>query len=166
MQTDTTLDAASTPPTAAGQLASADSSPRMNRIKSGMIFVGCTSVLLVAAFLSPDSRGYGTHEKLGLPPCGFKSTTGFPCATCGMTTSFSHAAHGDLIASFQNQPMGAVLAVMTAIFAVLGLYGLATGASLRSLWFRVFNSRNVIVFGVLLLIAWGYKIYLTTQGFG
>ena len=150
MQTDTTSQPASTPPTTAPQPASADSTRRMNRVKSGMIFLGCASVLAVAATLSPDSRGYGTHEKLGLPPCGFKSTTGFPCATCGMTTSFSHAAHGDLIASFQNQPMGALLAVLTAIFALLGLYGLVTGATLSA----------------LLLIAWGYKIYLTTQGLG
>ncbi|NBO19844.1 MAG: DUF2752 domain-containing protein, partial [Proteobacteria bacterium] len=41
-------------------------------------------------WLTPDARGLGTHEQLGLPPCGFYLWYGLPCPSCGMTTSWPH----------------------------------------------------------------------------
>ena len=75
------------------------------------------SVLGVAAWLHADPRGVSTHEQLGLPGCTFLQTTGMPCFTCGMTTAFTHAAHGHLLAALYTQPGGAVLAVLTAAAA-------------------------------------------------
>src|SRR4051794_5757921 len=44
---------------------------------------------IVAYWLEPDPRGFGTHQRLGLPPCTIRSLCGFPCPSCGMTTSFA-----------------------------------------------------------------------------
>src|SRR5690606_27831172 len=33
------------------------------------------AVLVLARMLEPDARGHGTHEQLGLPPCGFLELT-------------------------------------------------------------------------------------------
>ncbi len=65
----------------------------------------------------PDPRGYGTHEQLGLGVCLFRDWLGGPCPTCGVTTSGSHLAHGDVAAAWSTQPLGVVLAV----FALTGL---------------------------------------------
>ncbi|MCI0660998.1 MAG: hypothetical protein L0220_07990, partial [Acidobacteria bacterium] len=35
--------------------------------------------LIIARILQPSSRGVGTHEQLGLPPCPFLHLTGIPC---------------------------------------------------------------------------------------
>ena len=78
-------------------------------------------VLLVvwglAAWLEPDARGYGTHERLGLPPCSFQQLTGRPCPSCGMTTAFARLAHGQLIASAQANPGGFLVALISLVLA-------------------------------------------------
>lgn len=53
-------------------------------------------LLITARTLEPDSRGYGTHEQLGLSPCYFQVITGLRCPTCGATTAWSHVLHGNL----------------------------------------------------------------------
>src|SRR5687768_6027839 len=68
--------------------------------------------LVLAAILTPSERGVGTHRQLGLPECTFLWVTGFPCPFCGMTTSWTHAAHGDVLRSITTQPMGFVFFLM------------------------------------------------------
>ena len=83
--------------------------------------------LVLARMLKPSAEGMGTHRQLGLPPCTFLWMTGFPCPFCGMTTSWSHAAHGDVITSIRTQPMGFVLFLIAALLAVRTLASAATG---------------------------------------
>lgn len=78
--------------------------------------------------LTPATSGVGTHQQLGLPPCTFLYLTGFPCPFCGMTTSWTHAAHGDLLSAFTTQPMGLVLFLIDVLFAVV-LLGRALAGS-------------------------------------
>jgi hypothetical protein len=125
------------------------------------IFLPCLSVLLVAAWLTPNPAGFGTHTQLGLAECGFKLVTGLPCATCGMTTAFSHAARGNLVASFAVQPGGAVLSLLTAVATLLSGYSLATGASLIPLWNAVARPRTFLVLGGVILLAWAYTVLRT-----
>ncbi len=87
---------------------------------------GAASAIALAAALGPDPRGYGTHERLGLPPCGLRAALGLPCPACGLTTAFAHAARGDVGASFRAQPFGLVLFAACAAAAIVGL---AAGAS-------------------------------------
>ena len=53
-------------------------------------------LLVVAAKLEPDRRGYGTHEQLGLTPCFFHQWTGNVCPACGTTTAWAHLVRGEL----------------------------------------------------------------------
>lgn len=128
------------------------------RLVAGLVFAGSFALLLVAASLQPDARGYGTHEHMGLPPCGFKAATDLPCMTCHMTTSFAHATNGALLTAFLTQPAGAVLAVLTAMTTVISGYALIVGMPLgplaRALWCRW----TAIGLGVLLLAGWTYTL--------
>ena len=138
-----------------------------DRVPALVIFLVAAGVLAVAMLLTPNTRdGVGTHKALGLPACGLYETTGIPCATCGMTTSFSLAAHGHLIDAFINQPAGALMALLTAMAAVLSGYALLTGMSLTPIGAALWRPK-VIAAGIgVLLIAWVYKIVVLTGWLG
>ncbi|MEM0914087.1 MAG: DUF2752 domain-containing protein [Planctomycetota bacterium] len=133
------------------------------RLIAAAVATGAATVLGLAAWVSPAREGYGTHTQLGLPPCGFELATGLPCATCGMTTSFAHAAEGNFLASFLTQPAGFVLAVLTAVALIVGTLIAITGADprpLRKLW----SVKTVVAMGGLLIAAWCYKLAVTLGG--
>ncbi len=142
------------------------SSGSESRVAAAVIFSVSVAILGVAFSLTPNPNGFGTHRALGLPACGLLRNTGSPCATCGMTTSFSYAAHGDLLASFVTQPAGAILALLTAMAAVLSGYALITGMSLAPIGAMICRPRVFVLAGAVLLIAWGYKIVIVTGWFG
>lgn len=79
-----------------------------------LVAVALAGVLLLARWLKPDERGYGTHEQLGLPPCAFRALTGIPCPSCGMTTSFAFVVRGRLLSAAWTNPGGCLLAVVAA----------------------------------------------------
>jgi hypothetical protein len=129
-------------------------SPWYHRAVAAALLLPSLSLLLVAASLEPNVAGIGTHTQLGLTPCGFQAATGLPCATCGMTTAFALAADGRLLASWSNQPAGAVLALLTAMAAVTAGWALVRGMPLaplgRALW------RPVPVFALIVLVLGGW----------
>ncbi len=131
------------------------------RVVNALVFALTMGVLLTAYLLRPDPAGMGTHQQLGLPPCGFKFATDLPCATCGMTTAFSYAAHGHLLASFVTQPAGAVLALCTAAAALVSGYALVRGVSLAPLGRRLWRPAVVWSFAAMLVASWLYKIVVT-----
>jgi hypothetical protein len=135
--------------------------PKADTIERAMwivLMLCCFGALYLAGVvLSPDNRGIGTHEQLGLPACGFVEIAGGPCPSCGFTTTFTLAAHFRPIDAIVNQPFGAFLFVLT----VLGAIGLPVvcvkGISLFALtdpwpWMRI----GGILLGAW-LICWGYK---------
>lgn len=73
------------------------------------------SVFSLALWLEPDPRGFGTHQRLGLPPCTFKTLFSTPCPSCGMTTSFSNFARGRIAESIQANIAGFMLALACAV---------------------------------------------------
>src|SRR6476620_6767805 len=80
----------------------------------GMVFALALllmGVLILAHSLRPSPSAVETHMQMGFQRCEFLARTHLPCPTCGMTTSFSYFAHGNLIASFFVQPMGFLLAL-------------------------------------------------------
>lgn len=134
------------------------------RIIAAGVALGCLGLLIVAAWLHPDSSGTGTHEQLHMPACQFLQHTGLPCPTCGMTTSFSWFVRGNLLASFYLQPMGMVLAMFAAAGVWMGFYIALTGRSLSGLIQRVPMGPLITALLVFAAIAWGWKIFLHVRG--
>ena len=77
------------------------------------VAIGALSVLLLARWLEPDPRGFGTHEQLGLPPCGFAQLTGLLCPSCGLTTAFAYMARGFLTPALEAHALGPLLFALT-----------------------------------------------------
>ncbi|MGO9469144.1 MAG: DUF2752 domain-containing protein [Isosphaeraceae bacterium] len=74
---------------------------------------GLAGLLGLARTLVPDPRGHGTHTQLGLQPCAFLTVTGRLCPTCGMTTAFAWIVRGKVVRSWQANPAGCVLALLS-----------------------------------------------------
>ena len=88
--------------------------------RTGRVLLTLWCLLLVAGFstawmLRPDSRGFGTHQRLGLPPCSVRFLFGIPCPTCGMTTSFSNFVRGRFVDSIHANAAGFALACVCAL---------------------------------------------------
>ncbi len=132
------------------------------RAGAAVLACACLAVLIVAAFLQPLSRGHGTHQQLGLPPCGWVIAFDRPCMTCGMTTAFAFAADADFPRSFAAQPFGTVLAVLAgAVFWLAGgaaVFGWRVGAMFGGI--RL--SRWLWALGAFAGAGWAYK-WLTWQ---
>ena len=132
---------------------------RGTRCIAALVALGCLAILTIAVLLKPDPRGFGTHEALfGAWPCGFILTTGLPCPTCGMTTSFAELMHGHPIRSFITQPAGAVLCLATIGGLILSLYILLSGRAPVVNWERLGPVRLTLGFGLMLFAGWGFKM--------
>lgn len=128
------------------------------RAISAAVAVACGGVLGLAAHLEPDPAGHGTHRALGLPPCGMILTSGIPCPTCGMTTSFALVMHGRPIAAFLAQPAGMVLCLATVACMLTSVWIMVGGRVPAVRWERINPTRWMIGFGFLLMGGWGFKI--------
>ena len=127
------------------------------RVVPLIIVVATVAGLILAMTLQPNPEGVGTHEQLGLPPCGVLLMTGFPCATCGMTTAFTYAVHGRLLTAFAVHPAGATLAILTAIGTIISLYALVFGVSLGPLAKGLWRPATVWLLGAIVIFSWIYK---------
>ena len=99
------------------------------------VWLLAASFVLVAGFglarrLEPDPRGYGTHQKLGLPECTFQLLWKRPCPGCGMTTAFAHLVRGHWNAAARANLGGFLL-------------GIASAALIPWLWLSVWQGRTV-----------------------
>jgi hypothetical protein len=135
-----------------------------NRLIALCILLPAVAVLGVAARLTPDASGMGTHEQLGLNACSTLAVTGYPCPTCGMTTAFAHAAHGQFLASFHAQPAGALLALITACAVLISTYALVFGVNLDRLIASCWAPRPLLMLGLIVALGWIYKI-IVVRGF-
>jgi len=134
------------------------SAPIPTRIMAGVVCAALMALLITAARLEPNIAGHGTHTQLGMPPCGWVMAFSKPCPTCGMTTSFVHAANLDLWDSIKVQPAGALLAMFAAVGFWPALWIAITGSQLASVLGILTRPRIVWVFVGLIFVAWMYKI--------
>lgn len=130
---------------------------RSERIGWGVVAATCATVLVVAVVLEPSTTGMGTHQALGLPPCGFAYSTGLPCPTCGMTTSFALTMRGRLYSAIVAQPAGFVLCVLSGIVAFYGACVAVRGRAIWINWDRI-STRLVLCLAFLILGGWGFKM--------
>lgn len=131
------------------------------RAWAGLAACACLALLAVAASLDADPRGFDTHTQLGLPKCGWQERFGVPCATCGMTTAFSHAADGSLLQSIAAQPFGALLALGSAVTVWVAGYVALTGARLGRFVGPLGRGRAVVILAAAFGAAWLYKIAIS-----
>ena len=117
-------------PAAVRRAAPAKRSRLTVRLRGAMVGSVCLGMLAVASWLRPLPSGWGTHEQLGLPACSWIAEKGWPCPTCGLTTSLAAAADGDFIAAFRAQPFGLVVFLVAAALAATALAEVATGHDL------------------------------------
>ncbi len=113
-----------------------------------LLGVAMLSVLVLARTLSPEASGLGTHQQLGLPPCGFILAFGMPCPSCGMTTSWAWVTRGDFVRSAQCNVGGLLLALGTL---PTGIWLVVSGWRGRWVW----RSPNAMVVTVIFMIIIG-----------
>ncbi len=133
-------------------------SVRRRRCQAAVVLLACSALLGVALYVTPDPRGLGTHEQLGLGRCGMIVTTGYPCPTCGMTTAFACTVRGRLIAALLAQPTGMLLALATIAVWLAAGYVLVTGrpSPLKVPYMTPYRLFWTLL--ALLLGGWGFKI--------
>jgi len=134
------------------------------RVFAAVAALGCLSVMLIALRLQPSHSGVGTHTAIGFANCDFLARTGLPCPSCGMTTSFSWFARGNLIASLWVQPMGTVLAIITCACFWGGLYVAITGKPVYRLMRLVPHRYYLIPLLSFAILAWGWKMFIHLRG--
>lgn len=124
-----------------------------------LLAAGLLAAMVIAWRLEPSPAGLGTHRALGLPPCFWMLSTGKPCPTCGMTTSFSLLAHGRVWDSARCQPMGFLAALLTPVLFWGAAISAVSGARLDRLVTPVLTRpRFWWALGGLAAGAWVYKV--------
>jgi Protein of unknown function (DUF2752) len=116
------------------------------------------SSLVTARLLRPSSRGVGTHEQLGLPPCPFLYLTGIPCPSCGLTTSFAYAARLEFVSSLITQPFGFIVFILTICAIPFAIYLIRRRISLSEFMQTRIVERLIYVTLTFYLLSWFYKI--------
>jgi hypothetical protein len=123
---------------------------------------GCVLVamLAVAWGLTPDARGMGTHQQLGLAPCTVVQWFGQRCPSCGMTTAWAHLARGQVVAALRANAGGAVLAACALFMGPWLLASAATGRWVitppRDLWLFM----TAMIVAAMTLTQWALRLSL------
>ncbi len=104
--------------------------------------LGLFVLLGTAAWLKPDpyGLGLGTHEQLGLPPCGFREYFGIRCPSCGMTTSWSYLVRGRVLSALASNTGGTLLGVLALLAAPWMVI-----SALRGKWFLGIPSEPLVL---------------------
>lgn len=119
------------------------------------VLAGCAAAVLgLARVLPPAAAGYGTHVALGLPPCGFLSSTGLPCPTCGLTTAFALLSRGEVRAALRVHPLGVPLYAAVVALLLVALVGLVRGRPLLPTLDRMRLDRWALLLAAALMATW------------
>jgi hypothetical protein len=138
--------------------------PILHRAIALLVSLGCLSVLVTALMIKPHPAGMASHRQLGLAECQFLRTSGIPCPSCGMTTSFTWFVRGNILASLWVQPMGTFLAAGAALTFWAALYIALTGKPVHRLLGGRASSYYVIIPVAIAIAAWAWKIFIHLRG--
>ncbi len=129
-------------------------------VRALLLLSGCGAIalLLTAASLTPDERGIGTHQQLGLGPCTVRQLWGIRCPACGMTTSWSQVTKGQLFAGLQANVSGVLLAFAAGVY---GMWSVASG--IRGHWLVALADWQLLII-VLGLLGFTFTEWLIRLG--
>ncbi|MEE8154678.1 MAG: DUF2752 domain-containing protein [Phycisphaerales bacterium] len=137
------------------------------RLVAVAVALAAATILGLAAYLDPSPTGLGTHTQLpAMPTCGWIVTMDLPCPTCGMTTAFAHAANGNLLAALGAQPLGAVLALATAMTLIVGGFTAVTGSRVGSIFATLWGRKAAWILAGGATGAWVYKVLVYRELLG
>lgn len=134
--------------------------PWGDRAVAAVVLLAGLAVVYALSMVVPDARGHGTHEQLGMAPCGWPAVMQAPCPTCGVTTAAAHMVHASPIDAIATQPFGAALAGSGLVLAAWAAWCLVAGRSFMVPLIRLPYGSIALGWLVLFLASWGYK-YLT-----
>jgi hypothetical protein len=126
---------------------------------------GLALIAVFAFLVEPDARGFGTHERLGLPSCKSMDWFGVPCPGCGVTTSVALASRGRFLDSMRNQPFGLVVVLGILAGSIWALRGHFLDRNLYSDLVAIRVRPWAIGLGTVLAICWIYKLALVFGAF-
>ena len=131
---------------------------RRDRIQYLLLSGSAAALLMVARLLRPSPEGFGTHRQLGLPSCAFLSFTGFPCPSCGLTTSVAHAARLHFYESIVTQPFGLLVFISAVLSIPLSIYFMSRRVPCSDL--NRLRGGNLMIYLMIafFIISWLYKI--------
>jgi hypothetical protein len=89
--------------------------------------------------------------------CPFRTLTGLPCASCGMTHAFVALARGELAGAWSASPLGALLAGGAWLYALLDLLRVGAGLPWPNLSEKAWRAMAVGVVGAA-AINWGWML--------
>lgn len=128
------------------------------------LFLGCIWLVATAWSIEPDTRGHGTHEQLGLEPCGYLRRTGEPCPSCGMTTSFAHTVRFQVLNGLRANPAGTVLCILVMLFPLHLIGCWRRGEPPESILRPPRAAFLIVGLAVLIAASWWYKIRAMSGG--
>ena len=131
--------------------------PGFVRAVAFLLAVGPASALIVASRLQPDSRGLGTHQQLGLPPCSMRMLFGIRCPGCGMTTSWAYFTQGEWLASAQTNVAGFLLAWFSLAVTVIAVRSVVTGYP-PSIRIQQVATLSGVAIMVVAFMNWGWRL--------
>mgnify|MGYP003739701401 CR=1 FL=1 len=114
--------------------------------------------MVLARFLEPDARGYGTHQQFGLPPCTFLTLFGWRCPSCGMTTAWANLVRGRLVTAVEVHLTGTLLALLDLLAAGWLLLVAGRGRWLGWVPNSTAGAWAAGLIGLLMLIEWGLRL--------
>ena len=123
--------------------------------------LGIVTLVVLRLGVSPDERGHGTHEQLGLPACASMELFGVPCPGCGITTATAWAVRGELREAFLVQPFGLLLVLAFPLYVLWVLQGVVRGRDLGRDLGAIPRKPWVGVGIALAAGAWLYKLIAT-----
>ena|SRR5438874_1961928 len=101
--------------------------PVAARLAALLAGLGLAALLALAVWLTPDQRGLGTHQQLGLPPCTVLEVFHIRCPACGMTTAWAYTVRGQLWRAAAANCGGTLLAMLAIGLAPWLLVSAARG---------------------------------------